>query len=700
MSKDVFISHSTKDAEIAQRICCALEDKGVGCCIAPRDIPYGNDWAGEITKAIKASKLFVFIFSENSNQSEECLKEVNVANTHRIPKLCIKIDKADFSDGYEYHLSLIQTMTVDRGSLDDRIGEIISCVKNKLNPFSPPQRQVKTQGNLDNTLSAKFTEMFSKQKEDNTEEQSEETLADKLKKAKEKRATDVFLKENDDKSDISLTKLKNKSLIPRKQQRNPQGKYFTIQDPPGHHTLIYKVNRCANPVVNGMYYDVAELDVTEEPAENERTKRTFYFDDYDEPFQPIIILTFAGEYVLVNMGGLLRDSVIMSKKSMRIKSGVIKQSKTAYMKEQSCYDLSEIKEDAPIVGKKELVNEANIDSRIVIIDPETCKPVLRKVYYDEKTNSLKAAITIQENKNYFAFSIAPHNHAEGFCPFSDFEIGLNYSEGRYDYPRDTDKALEYFEKDGSARAKYEISRIFADARDFETESFYLKEASEEGCIHAMIKLALNGIRDGDDKHETEKLLKQTSEAGLKESSDFKEAVFLLAAFAEVGYYSGYSEEEISRLYYNATYNYRPAWYRTSDYEISSSYKVAEDGALDYIRATREADDGTAEFCLGGALLFGWNIDPQEELGLHYLWISADKGNRDAVSDLYEFYLMRRVDDGKLYELAKAMIDNAEESYEAEQIADDISQLQDASPAAEEIVAVARAKAKELSESEE
>ena len=52
MEKRIFISHSSKDHEVAKGICDALEENGHRCWIAPRDIPYGTQWAGEISKAI------------------------------------------------------------------------------------------------------------------------------------------------------------------------------------------------------------------------------------------------------------------------------------------------------------------------------------------------------------------------------------------------------------------------------------------------------------------------------------------------------------------------------------------------------------------------------------------------------------------------------------------------------------------------
>jgi hypothetical protein len=42
----IFISHSSKDAPLAQLICHRLEEAGIRCWIAPRDIQHG-DWAGQ-----------------------------------------------------------------------------------------------------------------------------------------------------------------------------------------------------------------------------------------------------------------------------------------------------------------------------------------------------------------------------------------------------------------------------------------------------------------------------------------------------------------------------------------------------------------------------------------------------------------------------------------------------------------------------
>ena len=55
MPDKVFISHSSKDQEIAYAIRQHLESSGVHCLIAPRDIEPGADWTEGIMRGIASS---------------------------------------------------------------------------------------------------------------------------------------------------------------------------------------------------------------------------------------------------------------------------------------------------------------------------------------------------------------------------------------------------------------------------------------------------------------------------------------------------------------------------------------------------------------------------------------------------------------------------------------------------------------------
>lgn len=110
MEKRIFISHSSKDAQTATIICDALESNGMKCWIAPRDIPYGQEWAGEISKAITNSSAFLFLSSGNSNASGQVSREIQLAIENQVPIIPIRLDGAEYSDTNKYYLATIHCM--------------------------------------------------------------------------------------------------------------------------------------------------------------------------------------------------------------------------------------------------------------------------------------------------------------------------------------------------------------------------------------------------------------------------------------------------------------------------------------------------------------------------------------------------------------------------------------------------------------
>src|SRR6478672_12554051 len=105
MAHDVFISHSSNNQTVANAVCAALESIGVRCWIAPRDVLPGRSYSGEITRAIQQSRAFVLIFSEHSNNSEQVLREVQLAANSRLHIVQLRIDAVVPSDDLEYYLS-------------------------------------------------------------------------------------------------------------------------------------------------------------------------------------------------------------------------------------------------------------------------------------------------------------------------------------------------------------------------------------------------------------------------------------------------------------------------------------------------------------------------------------------------------------------------------------------------------------------
>ena len=79
MDHNVFISYAKEDKDIAYFICDALENNGIRCWIAPRDILPGASYAKAIISAIKTAQKLVVILSRSSNNSHFVMKELERA---------------------------------------------------------------------------------------------------------------------------------------------------------------------------------------------------------------------------------------------------------------------------------------------------------------------------------------------------------------------------------------------------------------------------------------------------------------------------------------------------------------------------------------------------------------------------------------------------------------------------------------------
>ena len=105
MAHDVFISHSAHNREVADAICEALEKAAIRCWVAPRDVRPGRSFPGEITRAIQQSKVFLLVFSGHSNNSEQVLREVQLATDSRLPIIRFRIEDVALTDDLRYFLS-------------------------------------------------------------------------------------------------------------------------------------------------------------------------------------------------------------------------------------------------------------------------------------------------------------------------------------------------------------------------------------------------------------------------------------------------------------------------------------------------------------------------------------------------------------------------------------------------------------------
>lgn len=105
MKHDVFISYSSKDKSVATALCHALEQAGIRCWIAPRDVTPGQPYAAEIVNAIREARLVVLIFSIHSNNSPHVGNEIDKAFNQGKIIIPFRIDKSELNDSLDYYLA-------------------------------------------------------------------------------------------------------------------------------------------------------------------------------------------------------------------------------------------------------------------------------------------------------------------------------------------------------------------------------------------------------------------------------------------------------------------------------------------------------------------------------------------------------------------------------------------------------------------
>lgn len=146
---DVFISHSSLDKEVADKVCAALEAKGLKCWIAPRDIVPGSEWAVAISNAIAEIKAMVVIYSSNAQQSTQVPKEIALAEKRGKSILPYKIDDTELTGAFEYYLSgshwIVANPEKNAYKLDEMYGVIVGMMQQ-------PVQQITKNTYIDNLI--------------------------------------------------------------------------------------------------------------------------------------------------------------------------------------------------------------------------------------------------------------------------------------------------------------------------------------------------------------------------------------------------------------------------------------------------------------------------------------------------------------------------------------------------------------------
>lgn len=132
MTHAVFISYSSKDEAHANAVCAGLEQEGLSCWIAPRDVRPGMEYGAEIVRAIRSARVLLLLFTAQSNSSPHVLKEVERAVKYGVPVVPLRIENVEPSDSFEYFLCTPHWLNV----LDEPVESAIPHVVQVLRSFT------------------------------------------------------------------------------------------------------------------------------------------------------------------------------------------------------------------------------------------------------------------------------------------------------------------------------------------------------------------------------------------------------------------------------------------------------------------------------------------------------------------------------------------------------------------------------------
>lgn len=147
---DVFVSYSTRDKPVADAIVSRLEQVGIRCWVAPRDVIPGMVWGEAIVEAIESSRLMVVILSGEANESRQVIHEVERAVANNVVVVPFRIDAIEPSRALSYYLASEHWLDAITPPLEFHIGELaevaralvpvrLADVEEKEEEVSPPQ---------------------------------------------------------------------------------------------------------------------------------------------------------------------------------------------------------------------------------------------------------------------------------------------------------------------------------------------------------------------------------------------------------------------------------------------------------------------------------------------------------------------------------------------------------------------------------
>jgi len=129
MAHDVFVCHPTEQKLVADAVAARLEEAGIRCWIAPRDVVPGADFVASIVDAISSAAVLVVVFGAATNTSPHVMREVKEAVEGGIPVIPFRVEEVEPSPQLGYLLGPSHWLDAITPPLEDHLGRLVTVTR-------------------------------------------------------------------------------------------------------------------------------------------------------------------------------------------------------------------------------------------------------------------------------------------------------------------------------------------------------------------------------------------------------------------------------------------------------------------------------------------------------------------------------------------------------------------------------------------
>jgi sugar lactone lactonase YvrE len=142
MAHSVFICHSTRDKQVADAACSALEAQNIPCWIAPRDIFAGEEYGEAIIDALDECQIVLLIFSLAANNSPQVRREIERAVSKGKIIVPFRIEDVLPSRAMEFALGNTHWLDAMSPPLEDYLPKLCTSISRLLQKHKPVEQRM------------------------------------------------------------------------------------------------------------------------------------------------------------------------------------------------------------------------------------------------------------------------------------------------------------------------------------------------------------------------------------------------------------------------------------------------------------------------------------------------------------------------------------------------------------------------------